>query len=87
MKEIEVKSLSSPGCHNCEAFEKFWHEAENQYPNVKYKNVSVLSPEGMELAQKYTILASPGIIINGELFSLGGVDKDKFISKIKELSN
>ncbi len=48
--------------------------------------MSITTPEGMEMAGKYSIFASPGIIINGELFSTGGVDKDEFIKKIKELS-
>ena len=86
MKKIIVQSLSSPGCHNCELFEKFWHSVEKDYPNVKYSNSSILDPKGQELASKHSIFASPGIIINGELFSVGGVNTDKFIEKIKELS-
>jgi glutaredoxin len=85
-KEIEVQSVSSPGCHNCELFEKFWDSVKNDYPNVKYSNSSILEGKGQELAQKHGILASPGIVINGELFSVGGVNTDKFIEKIKELS-
>ena len=38
------------------------------------------------MAQKYMILASPGIVINGELWASGGFDKEKFIVKLKELS-
>lgn len=53
---------------------------------MEYKNISVTAPEGQELAQKHMIFSSPGIIINGELFSTGGFDKDKFIKKLKELS-
>ena len=86
MKPIVLEELSSPGCHNCKAFEEFWHGVESQFPNVSYKNVNVITPEGTEMVGKYMILASPGIIINGELFSTGGVNKEKFINKIKELS-
>ena len=86
MKEVVVESLSSPGCHNCRVFEEFWHSVESEYPNVKYRNISILDSEGQKMVLKYSIFASPGIIINGELFSTGGVDKDKFIEKIKELS-
>ncbi|HEY4479808.1 MAG TPA: thioredoxin family protein [Candidatus Paceibacterota bacterium] len=87
MSEIGVESLSSPGCHNCEAFERFWDGVKSHYPNVKYTNKSILTPEGQEMAQKFGIFASPGIVINGELFSTGGVSTDKFIAKIKELSS
>ena len=86
MKEIILEELSSPGCHDCKNFEEFWHSVENQFPNVQYKNISLVSPEGMEMVSKYMILASPGIVINGELFSTGGVNQKKLIDKIKELS-
>ena len=85
MKEIILEELSSPGCHNCAEFEKWWHTIEGEWGNVKYKNVSILSPEGQELAGKHMIMASPGIILNGELFCTGGVDKEKFLLKLKEL--
>jgi len=83
---IMLEELSSPGCHICKQFEEFWHSIEKDWPNVTYKNVDVTTPEGTELAQKYMIMASPGIIINGELWSTGGFNKDKFVEKLKELS-
>ena len=87
MKTVTLEELSSPGCQSCKAFEEFWHGVEKQFPNVVYKNISVVTREGMELAGRHMILASPGIIINGELFSTGGFNQEKFINKIKELSN
>lgn len=86
MKEILLEELSAPGCHNCKAFEEFWSSIEKEWPNVTYKNTSVTTPEGQELAQKHMIMASPGIVINGELFSTGGVDQKEFLEKLKELS-
>lgn len=86
MKDIILEELSSPGCHNCKAFEEFWHSIEKDWPNVSYKNVSIITPEGQEIAQKHMIFASPGIIINGELWATGGFDKEKFITRITELS-
>lgn len=86
MKEIILEELSAPGCQICKIFEGFWQSIEGQFPNVKYKNISVASPEGMEMAGKYEIFASPGIIINGKLFSTGGFDKEKIVEKLKELS-
>lgn len=84
---ILVQELSSPGCVHCKEFEAFWHSIEKDWPGVEYKNVSVVTPEGQELAAKYGIFASPGVIINGELFSSGGVNKQKFTEKLKELSS
>ena len=86
MKDVLIEELSSPGCSHCREFEEFWHSIEGQFPHVKYKNISVVTPEGMEMAGRLGIFASPGIIINGELWASGGFDKDKFVKKLKEVS-
>ena len=86
MKPILLEELISPGCHICKAFEEFWHSIAKDWPNVAYKKVDVTASEGQEMAQKYMIFASPGIILNGELWATGGFDRDKFINKLKELS-
>ncbi len=78
--------LTSPGCHNCAEFKKFWESKAADFPNVNFEEVSITEPAGQELALKRGIFASPGIIINGELFSTGGVNKSKFLEKLKELS-
>ncbi|MDC1205288.1 thioredoxin family protein [Candidatus Pacebacteria bacterium] len=86
MNEVVLEELSSPGCHNCAVFKEFWEEEKANWPNVKFTEVSLADPEGQEMVQKYQIFASPGIILNGELFATGGVDKDAFIAKLKMLS-
>jgi len=86
MKPITLVELSSPGCHICRQFEEFWHTIEKDWSNVTYKNVSVTTPEGQEIVQKHMIMASPGIILNGELWATGGFNKEKFIQKLQELS-
>jgi len=85
-KEISLEELSSPGCAHCKRFEEFWRSIESEWPNVKYRNVSVVTPEGQELAGKHMIFASPGIIINGEVWATGGFDKEKFLKRLRELS-
>ena len=37
------------------------------------------------MVQDFGIMSSPGVIVNGELFSIGGLDKDKLVEKIKSL--
>ncbi len=86
MKEVKLQELSSPGCQHCAAFQEWWHSIETDWPNVKFEDVSITTPEGQALAMKHLIFASPGILLNGELFSTGGVDKEKFLAKLKELS-
>lgn len=86
MKQIALDVLASPGCHVCKTFEEFWHSIEKEWPNVSFKKLDVTTPEGQEIAQKYMIFASPGIILNGELWATGGFDKTAFLEKIKALS-
>ncbi len=86
MKSVVLETVSSPGCTHCAAFEEFWHSVEKDWPNVTYKNYDITTPQGMGLAQKYMILASPGIIINGELHATGGFDQAKFLDALKVVS-
>ncbi len=86
MTDVLLEELSSPGCHNCAAFKKLWEEIKPNWPNVTFKEVSIIDAEGQALVQKHQIMASPGILLNGELFSTGGVNKDDFIKKLGELS-
>lgn len=85
-KPILLELLVAPGCHICRQFEEFWKTAQSDWPNVEFKKYDVTAPEGQALAQKFMIFASPGIILNGELWATGGFDKNKFINKLKELS-
>ena len=86
MREVILVELSAPGCIHCKDFQEFWRGIEKDWPQVKFREISVTTPEGQELAGKHMIFASPGIILNGELFSTGGVNKDQFLTKLKELS-
>ena len=59
------------------------------FEDQKYPVHGIPTDEGLwaaEMVKKYMIMASPGIIINEELFSTGGVNKEKFEAKLKELS-
>lgn len=85
-KLIVLELLVAPGCHICRRFEEFWKTVEKDWPNVAYQKIDVTTPEGQTLVQKYMIFASPGIILNGELWATGGFDKEKFINRLKELS-
>lgn len=86
MKQVILEELVSPGCQICRRFEEFWHTIEKDWPDVVFKKVDVTTPEGQALAGKYMIFASPGIILNGELWATGGFDRQKFLQRIKELS-
>lgn len=73
------------GCHNCEAVKKIFNEVMPDFSNAEVEEIDITSSSGQELVLKYGIMASPGIVINGELFSSGGVNKEKLIAKLKSL--
>ena len=86
MRQITLDVLSSPGCQICKAFEEYWKTIERDWPNVAHRQIEVTTPEGQEMVQKYMICPSPAIMLNGEMFSMGGFDREKFAAKLKELS-
>lgn len=50
------------------------------------EEISIIQPKGQEMVGKYQIFASPGIILNDEVFATGGFNKEKFVAKLTELS-
>ena len=83
---IKLEEVFIPNCRECIHFKKIWEEIKNDFPGVEFQEVDGLNPEGQELIQKYGILAAPGIIINGELFLTGAVNKEKLVEKLKSLN-
>lgn len=86
MKPILLEEVFSPGCRICNEFEMYWQTIAKDFPNVEFKRLDILQTEGQEAIQKYTIFSSPGIIINGELFSSGRFDAEELVKKLKEFS-
>lgn len=85
-KPITVIEVVAPGCQHCIRIKQYLLERfKAAHPEVDVRILDVISPEGQGLAQKHLILASPGIIINGELFSTGGLDVEKFEKMIVSL--
>lgn len=82
---VSIEEITVPGCVDCLQFEKFWDSVKDQFPGATFTIVDATTPEGMEKISEYHILASPGVVINGELFSTGGVRKKVFLNKLKEL--
>lgn len=82
---ITIQSVSAANCYACLGARKVLEETKVRFPNISTEEIDISSPKGIELVQKYNIFASPGIIINGALFSSGNFDKRKFLEKIEEL--
>jgi glutaredoxin len=82
----KIQFLTMVGCHNCAEVKKIFDEVIPDFKDkVEVEEIDITTPEGQELVQKYGVMASPGIIINDELFATGGVDKEKLIEKLKSL--
>ena len=82
----KIQFLTMVGCHNCAAAKKIFDEIIPDFSNVEVEEIDITSEQGQKLVQKYGIMSSPGIVINGELFSTGGVDKKKLVEKLKSFS-
>ena len=85
VKKIQFLTMSD--CSRCKVAKRKFEEIKADFPDLEVEEIGMATPEGQKLAQKYGITVSPGIIINDELFSTGGVDKEKLIKKLKSLDN
>lgn len=82
---IDIQFITVEGCVHCAAAKKIFEELAPQYPDMQIHEIDATTPEGLELVSQHHIFASPGIIINGALFSTGGLNKEKFIAKLNSL--
>lgn len=84
---IRIQFLTAPGCMECQRAKIIFQEVKKEFPYLKLQidEIDITTLKGLELAVEHSILSNPGIIINGEFFSAGSLDKEKFISKILSL--
>lgn len=84
---IRIQFLTAPGCMECERTKVVFQEVKKKFPHLKLQieEIDITALKGLELAVEHSVMSNPGIIINGELFSTGSLDKEKFISKILSL--
>lgn len=69
---INLTLVTREGCIHCAQTKELLKKIQPDYPNLTVEEVDMLTPKGQELVSTYSIMSSPGIIINGELFSMGG---------------
>ena len=82
---ITIQFITSLGCVECDKAKQILQEVKSAFPDIQIKEIDLLNPKGISLVTKYGIMASPGIIINEELFSVGSLDKKKLFKKISSL--
>ena len=84
---ISIQFITSLCCSECEKAKVTLQETKSTFPDIDIKEIDVMSQKGISLVAQHGIMANPGIIINDELFSVGGLDKEKLFGKIKQLSS
>jgi len=86
MSKVTITEITTPGCVHCaEAKKIFEGEIKPNFPEVEIEYIDGLSDKGQQLIEAHGIMSSPGILVNGELFAMGGLNKEKLIEKIEEL--
>jgi len=87
MNKVKIQEVSTSGCSSCAAAKELLEkEIKPNFPDVEVEYIDMMTEQGQKMVQDYGIMSSPGIIVNGELFSVGGLDKDKLTEKIKSLN-
>ncbi len=84
--EIKMIFVTREGCVHCVETKKILEKLRPEYPELIIDEVDMTTPEGQELISKYSIMSSPGIIINNELFAMGGTTEKELRNKFTELN-
>jgi len=86
MKKITIQEVSTKGCASCAEAKKVLEDIKKEFPHVHIEYIDMFSDKGQKMVTTHGIMSSPGIIVNGELFSSGGLDKEKLLEKLKDIS-
>lgn len=73
----KVKLVTSQSCAHCMRAKEALDEIKKDMPDLEVETIDLFKDEGQELAQKYGIMASPGIIIDDKLAFQGGATKEQ----------
>ncbi|MBI2024651.1 MAG: thioredoxin family protein [Candidatus Harrisonbacteria bacterium] len=84
-KTIKMTLVTKEGCVHCAQTKELLKKIGPEYPELEVKEVDMTTPEGQELIGKYSIMSSPGIIINDELFAMGGTTEKELREKFETL--
>ncbi len=83
--KIEIILVTRKGCVHCSQAKGILKKIKSDYPNLSVSEVDIITPKGQKLVGKYGIMSSPGIIINGKLFSMGGTTEKELRKKLDGL--
>lgn len=84
---IKLQIITSPGCKCCEDIKNYIKDVQNDFPELQVDILSMTTPLGQELVQKYNILSAPGIIINEKLEFSGETKEEDLRKKLREIQS
>lgn len=81
---IEVLFLTVPNCVQCAKAKRVIEKVQPEFPQMKVMYIDVTQQP--EILQKYHVMSSPGIVLNGALEYTGGLEESTFRARLKQLS-
>ncbi len=81
---IEVLFITVPNCVQCAKAKKVIEKVQPDFPDMRVEYIDVT--EHPEILQKYPVMSSPGIVVNGKLEYTGGLDEAAFRDRLKKIS-
>lgn len=84
---IEIELVKTQNCSHCARVKEVLKKLAPEFPDMKVKEILMTTDKGMELVQKYGIMASPGVIINGKLAFTGGASESQLRNKLNDYKN
>lgn len=82
---INLTLVSREGCVHCAQTKELLTKIQPDYPELAVEEIDMTTPKGRELVSQYGIMSSPGVIINGELFSMGGTTEKELRAALEKL--
>lgn len=73
----KVQFVSSDMCAHCVRALEALKRIQKDMSDLEIEKVDLLADEGQKMAQKYGIMASPGIVIDGKLAFQGGATEEQ----------
>ncbi len=84
---IDIQLVKTKNCSNCAQVNDLLKKLAPEFPDMKVEEIPMTTEKGIELVQKHSIMASPGVIINGKLAFNGGVSENQLRKKLNEYKN
>ncbi len=84
--KIKMVLVTRKGCVHCSQAKDIIKKIKPEYPELSVSEVDIITPKGRKLVAKYGIMSSPGMIINGKLFSMGGSTEKELRKKLDGLN-